>query len=106
MSDLHLAYKSLCAGEERPAYIRQLDAVLRSMEQGDAKLPLQALDVLGQWRLGKAEFFRRSREAQVAGDGNEALKPTKVHESQLPQCGRMVRLYRLGIDLSPVDIGL
>jgi hypothetical protein len=62
-----------------PALGRQRDASAGPLEEHDAELRLELLDMRAHHRLRTMQPRRRAREAAALGDREEALEPAQVH---------------------------
>src|ERR1700727_68970 len=70
-------------GHEQVAGLRDRDAPSRSLDQRQAKLTLEALDLLRQRRLGDVFPHRRSREAAFLGERDHVTQLADLHSYSL-----------------------
>jgi hypothetical protein len=66
--------------QEGATRVRQLDPAVRSLEETDAELPLEATDLLTERRLRDVKALRGSTEVQLFRDGDEVPEVAKLHE--------------------------
>ena len=71
----------------------------RSLEQGQAELGLQGLNLAAQWRLCDSEPRRGTPEVALLGDGHEVAQEAKVHrQSRYPNgIGRAQQVLDAGV---------
>jgi hypothetical protein len=55
------------------------NAARQTLKQSNAKLFLQVLDLLAEWRLCDAELFGGMCETAVIGDGHEIAQMPQIH---------------------------
>ena len=81
---LHRADDLLGLGEEAPPRRRQRHSRRRPLEQRNAELLLQRLDVAGHCRLAQMEGLGRARQMSRLRDGDERTQVVEVHVN--PAC--------------------
>ena len=65
--------------EKSLARLRQRDEMSRSVEEIDAQLALEVLNLMGQRGLRDVELLRGSPEVELIGDRNEVAQVPKFH---------------------------
>src|SRR5204862_6220066 len=65
--------------QECDACRRELDAARQPLEEQDAELALEGLQLLAERRLLDSEPPGRAREAALLGDGDEIAKMAELH---------------------------
>jgi hypothetical protein len=60
--------------------VRELDSAVRSMEEADAEVLLEAADLLTERRLRDVKALRGSTEVQLFRDGDEVPEVAELHE--------------------------
>ena len=58
----------------------QRDGLARPLEEVDAELRLERLDLLADGRLGDVDLLRGTAEMELAGDGHEVLELAEFHD--------------------------
>ncbi len=79
-----LRQRRACLDQEQLAGFGQFDLPPVAVEQRDAKLALDRLDLQAQGRLADVQAFRRAAEVQLLGDRDEITELAKFH-SYLPE---------------------
>jgi len=68
-----------CVREERASCSRQFHTPARPVEENDAELILEALDLVAEARLGDKTTRSGAGEARLLGDGHYVAKLLKIH---------------------------
>jgi hypothetical protein len=66
--------------QEGSADICQLNSAVGPIEETHAEFPLEATNLLTQWRLRDVQALRGSTEVQLVRDRDEIAEMTKLHE--------------------------
>ena len=75
---LRLGDQATSLGEEEIACRREAYLSARALEEADAELLLERLDLLAQSGLGHVQSLRRSAEVQLLGDGDEVADEAEL----------------------------
>ena len=81
-SSIRLLQRVARLDEESGPCGRQRDATLCALEERYAKLCLQLLDLLAQWRLRDVQTLRGAAEMQGLGDGDEVSEVPQIQFAQ------------------------
>jgi len=76
---LRLSQRQPRFGQERSAHVRQLDPSIRSMEEADAEVTLEATNLLTERRLRDVKALCGAAEVQLFRHGQEIAEVTKLH---------------------------
>jgi hypothetical protein len=82
--------------QEGSAGICQLNSAVCPIEEANAEFPLEATNLLTQWRLRDVQALRGATEVQLFRDSEEIAEMTKLHEWVISQSSHSALAKSIG----------